>query len=76
MKEIVENTEDINDLRIRLHIVNLDIQIESFGITQEGQGIHKNKIKRDRKDLNKLFSEQNEEMDKMLEEEYSAKVLN
>ena len=76
MKELVENTEDINDLRIRLHIVNLDIQIESFGITWEGQGKQKKKMKRDSKELNQLFKEQNEEMDKMLEEGSSAKDLN
>ena len=73
MKELVENTEDINDLRIRLHIVNLDIQIESFGITWEGPG--KQKKKRDSKELNQLFREQNEEMDKMLEKWYSARDL-
>ena len=74
MKELVENTEDINDLRIRLHIVNLEIQIESFGITWEGPGIQKKK--NDIKKLNQLFRGKNEEMDKMLEEGYSAKDLN
>ena len=75
MKELVENTEDINDLRIRLHIVNLDIQIESFCITWEGPGTQKKKKKRDSKELNQIFSEQNEEMDKILKEGYSAKDL-
>ena len=45
MKELVENTEDINDLRIRLHIVNLDIQIKSFGITWVDPGKQKRKRK-------------------------------
>ena len=43
MKELVENTEDINDLRIRLHLINLDIEIESFGITWEDPGKQKKK---------------------------------
>ena len=47
MKELVENTEDINHLRIRLHIVNLDIEMESFGITWEGPGIQKKKKKKE-----------------------------
>ena len=64
MKELVENIEDINDLRIRLHIVNLEIQIESFGITWEGPGKQKKKKK------------QNEEMYKMLEEGYLTKDIN
>ena len=57
MKEIVENTEDIKHLRIRLNIVNLDIQIESFGITWEGPGTRKMKKKKDSKELNQLFRE-------------------
>ena len=69
MKELFENTEDINNLRIRLHIVNLDIQI-----TWEGPGTQKKNM--DSKELNQLFREQNVEMDKMLEEGYSAKDLN
>ena len=64
MKEVVENIEDVNDLRIRIHIVNLDIQIESFSITWEGPRTQKKK--RDSKELNQLFREQNEEMDKLL----------
>ena len=72
MKEIVENTDDVNDLRIRLHI---DIQIESFGITWEGQGIQKKKKKRDSKELNQLFRVQNEEMDIMLEKGYQMPGL-
>ena len=32
IKDLVDNIEDINELRIRIHIVNMDIQIGSFGI--------------------------------------------
>ena len=69
MKELVENTVDITNLRIRLHIV---IQIESFGINWEGPGIQK----MDSKQINQLFKEQSEKMDNMLEEGFSAKDLN
>ena len=48
--------ENIEDIRIRLYIVNLDIQIESFGITWEGPGTQK---KTDSKEVNKLFRGQN-----------------
>ena len=46
MKDLVENTEDIKDLRIRLHIVNLNIQIKSFDITWKGPGKKKRRKKR------------------------------
>ena len=33
IKDLIDNIEDINELRIWIHIVNMDIQIESFGIS-------------------------------------------
>ena len=36
IKDLVDNIEDINELRIRIHIANMVIQIESFGISWEG----------------------------------------
>ena len=36
IKDIVDNIMDINELRIRIRIANMEIQVESFGITWEG----------------------------------------
>ena len=48
---------------------------ESVGITWEGPGKQKKKKKRDSDELNQIFREQNEKMDNMLKEGYSAKDL-
>ena len=76
IKDLIDNTDDINELRIRIHIVNLSIQVESFGISWEGPTRQKNKTKRDSKDINKQFQEQEEELDQLLKEGTSAKDLN
>ena len=61
IKDLVDNFEDINELRIRIHIANMDIQIESFCITWEGPIKQNKRTKRDSKEINKLFIEQQEE---------------
>ena len=66
IRDPVDNIEDINERRIWIHIVNMDIQIESFGISWEGPSRQKKKTKRDSKEINKLFLEQNEELDNLL----------
>ena len=46
VKEIpdsVDNIQDINEFRIKIHIINLEIQLESFGITWEGPSNQKKK---------------------------------
>ena len=72
----MDNIKDINELRIRIHIANMDIQIESFGISLEGPSKQKKRTKRDSNEINKLFIEQQEELDDLIEEGASAKDLN
>ena len=43
IRDPVDNIEDINERRIWIHIVNMDIQIESFCISWEGPSRQKKK---------------------------------
>ena len=75
IKDLIDNTEDINELRLWIHIFNLGIQIESFCISWEGPSRQKKKTKRDSKEINKLFQEQQEELDNLLEEGFRNSTL-
>ena len=66
----MDNIKDINELRIRIHIANMNIQVESFGITWEGPSKQKKRSKRDSKEINELFLEQQEELDELIEAKY------
>ena len=74
IKDLVDNIEDINKLRI--HIANMDIQIESLGFTWEWPSKQKKRSKRDSKEINELFIEQQGELDDLIEEVASNKDLN
>ena len=50
-RKSVDNIKDINELRIKIHIINMEIQVESFGITWEGPSKQKKKSKKDSKEI-------------------------
>ena len=75
IKDLVDNIEDINELRIWIHIVNMDIQIESFGISWEGPSKQKKITNWDSKEIYELVLEQQEELDDLIEEGASVKDL-
>ena len=56
-QEILDLIDNIDELRIWIHIVNLGIQVESVGISWEGPSRQKKKTKRNSKEINKLFQE-------------------
>ena len=58
IRDLVDNIKDINKLRINIHITNIKIQVESFGISWEGPSKQKKKSKRDSKEIKKHFLEQ------------------
>ena len=60
IKDLIDITDDINELRIRIHGVNLSIQVESFGISWEGPSRQKKKTKMASKEINRLLQEQQE----------------
>ena len=55
IRDTVDNIQDINKLRVKIHIINMEIQVESFGITWEGPSKQKKKTKRDSKETKELF---------------------
>ena len=57
IRDAVDNIQDINELRVKIHIINMEIQVESFGITWEGPSKQKKKAKRDSKETKELFLE-------------------
>ena len=74
IQNLVENICDMNELRRKIYILNLEILVKSFGITWEGPGSKKKKRK-DSKIEKELINEQNLELDKMLSGAYSARGL-
>ena len=47
ISDAVDNIHDINELRVKIHIINMEIQVESFRITFEGPSKQKKMVKRD-----------------------------
>ena len=78
IETLVEETEDINRVRIKLDAINMEIENEAFGLIWKGNNKKKKnkKKKRNCKELKDLYQEQHEEMNKMLDEGCSAKSLN
>ena len=37
IRDAIDNINDINELGIKIHIINIEIQVESFGVTWEGK---------------------------------------
>ena len=76
IETLVEETEDINMVRIKLDAINMEIENEAFGLIWQGGNKKKRKKKRNCKELKDLYQEQHEELNKMLDEGCSAKSLN
>ena len=75
IRELVDTTEDINELERKIHMLDLEIQIEAFGITWIKSNSKKGK-KRNSKELNELAKEQSEELDLLLSQGYIGRDLN
>ena len=65
----------MEELERRVHLIDLDTQIEAFGIIYQKNNKKKTK-RRDSKELNELVKEQSEELDKILSQGYLGKDLN
>ena len=61
IRELIDKTADINEFRIKINILNMEIQVKSFGITWEGPSKQKKMVKRDSKELKELYLTQHEE---------------
>ena len=73
--ELVDTIEDVKELESKIHKIDLDIQIEAFGIIYQKNNKKKPK-KKDSKELNELAKEQREELDEILSQGYLGKDLN
>ena len=74
--EAIREIDDINKLERELELINMDIMIDSFGISWETQGKTKRQKKRESKQIRQLYKEQQDELDEMLAEGYNTKDLN
>ena len=75
IKELINTIEDVNVLERKIHMIDMEIQIEAFGITWIKSNNIKRK-KRDSKELNEIAREQSEELDLLLSEGYIGRDLN
>ena len=75
IKELVETIDDMDELERRVHLIDLETQVEAFGIIYQKSNKKKTK-RRDSKDLNELVKQQSEELDKILSQGYLGKDLN
>ena len=76
IRKVVEETEDINMVRIKIDAINMELEMEAFGLIWQGSNRKKKKKKRSSKELKELYQEQHDEMNKMLSEGCTAKSLN
>ena len=76
IRDAIDNIHDINELRVKIHIINMEIQVESFGKTWEGPSKQKKMVKRDSKETKELYLKQQEELNEFIEEGTSTKDIN
>ena len=62
----MEETEEINMVRIKLDATNIEIENEAFGLIWQGGNKKKKKKKRNCKELKDLYQEQHKELNKRL----------
>ena len=74
--EAVEQIEDVNAMEREMHLLDLDIQLESFGIIWQAPGKGKKTKKRENRELNQLYKEQQEELDEMIKQGLAGKDVN
>ena len=65
----------MDELERRVHLIDLETQVEAFGIIYQKSNKKKTK-RRDSKDLNELVKQQSDELDKILSQGYLGKDLN
>ena len=66
MVELIESETDIQALERRLHILDMEIQVLSFGIIWRTPGIGKKAKKKENRELNILYKEQQEEIEELI----------
>ena len=76
IREVIDNSTDTNELRIKINIIKMEIQVKSFGITWEGPSKQKKLVKRDSKELKEIYLKQQEELDELIAEGASTKDVN
>ena len=74
--EAIEQSEDANTMESKMKVIDLEIQIDSFGIIWQAPGGGKKTKKRENRELNQLYKEQQEELDQMIEQGLNGKSIN
>ena len=76
MEEIIESEKDIQAIERKLNILDLEIQARSFGIVWRTPGTGKKTKKRENRELNLLYKEQQEELEELIRQGLMGKDLN
>ena len=76
MREKIASTDDIEQLDIELNNLDEEMQREAFGVTWVGPRKKTKVKKRDSKELNEMYQEQQEELGLLIEEGAIGKDLN
>ena len=67
ISKAVSDIENVNELETKIKIIDMMIQVESFGITWQTQSKGKKRKKQENKDLQKLYNEQAEELQEAID---------
>ena len=74
--EVLEQNEDVNTLERKIKIIDTEIQIASFGITWQAPGKGKKAKRKENRELDQLYKEQQEELDDLIEKGLAGKDVN
>ena len=66
MEELIESENDIQALERKIQILDLEIQARSFGIVWRTPGMGKKTKKRENRELNVLYKEQQDELEELI----------
>ena len=66
IEDIVRNSEDVNALERKINMIDIEIQVLSFGIIWKTQGQGKKTKKRENRELQTLYKEQQEELEELI----------
>ena len=72
----IEETENVNQLESKIKQIDTEIKIDSFGIIWQAPGGGKKTKKRENRELNKMYEDQQKELDELIEKGLRGKDAN
>ena len=75
MVDAINSIDNMEELERKIYIMDMDMQIESFGITWVKPSIRKKVRKKNNKELNEIFRQRHDDLEEVLNDDFFRKDL-